>query len=393
MESATRQALLPGAEIGASFLSPDSRSKSVAAITEDTVNDLLASYLRDQGLNVTTQAQARVPRGRKPDFELRDGLILYGEGEWVSSYDKGFGQAIDFGDILGASGYFLIGYPDELKDRVRQRRVTTASPAVLLSGVTYKGIFKLRGEPASYVRGPLEELPEWLRQGLAHQPRLPTATDFVELMRDIVRSLTDFLPAGGQFPSLFEHIIASMPRAKEELETARGAAAYLLLNQVVFYRILEQRGYPAIRPDALRRPGDLNREYFNRVLEDPEGDYQAIFDFDVASLFPGDGLQYIRDMVKIVNELQPEQFTRDLLGNIFHALIPLDVRKPVAAYYTNPSAARLLAKLAVDSADAKVADFACGSGTPSSWRPTIARRTSSAAPWTRRPTAGSWRKT
>jgi hypothetical protein len=68
-------------------------------------------------------------------------------------------------------------------------------------------------------------------------------------------------------------------------------------------------------------------------------------------------------MVRIVSEIQPEEFTRDLLGNIFHSLIPLEVRKPVAAYYTNPMAARLLAKLAINDQNATVADFACGSGT------------------------------
>lgn len=112
--------------------------------------------------------------------------------------------------------------------------------------------------------------------------------------------------------------------------------------------------------ELIKHPSDLKSRFFDIVLKD---DYQAIFDFDVASLFPIDATEYIRDMVKIINELQPEHFTRDLLGNIFHSLIPLEVRKPVAAYYTNPIAARLLAKLAVETPDDKVADFACGSGT------------------------------
>lgn len=357
------QATLDFAGAGASYLSAEVVSRDVPEVTENTINDLMAGYLRSKGLNVATQLSARLPHRRTrrvPDFELRDGAILYGEGEWSSSYDKGFGQAIEFGDIPGASGYFLVGYPDNLRDRVRQRRIGAASPEILLSGVIYRGIFKLKGETPSLFRGSLEELPDWLRQSLARQPRPPDATEFVQLMRDIVRGLTDFLPAGGTFPSLFEHIIASMPRDKGELETARGAAAYLLLNQVVFYRILQQRGYPELLPDALNRPGDLKKKFFDTVLKD---DYQAIFDFNVASLFPSDAIEYIRDMVKIINELQPEQFTRDLLGNIFHALIPLEVRKPVAAYYTNPMAARLLAKLAIESTVDKVADFACGSGT------------------------------
>src|SRR5207249_9648705 len=105
---------------------------------------------------------------------------------------------------------------------------------------------------------------------------------------------------------------------------------------------------------------DLKDYYFDAVLRD---DYQAVFDFDVASLFPQAAIEYIRDMVTLISVLEPEQFTRDLLGNMFHSLIPLDVRKPVAAYYTNPMAGRLLAKLAIESSADSVSDFACGSGT------------------------------
>lgn len=52
----------------------------------------------------------------------------------------------------------------------------------------------------------------------------------------------------------------------------------------------------------------------------------------------------------------------DLLGTIFHDLIPFETRKSVAAFYTNVLAAELLAWLAIDRPDAKVADFAVGSG-------------------------------
>src|SRR3989304_876684 len=98
----------------------------------------MASYLRDCGLNVLTQVGGNLPRGRArriPDFELRDGAILYGEGEWVSSYERGLAQAIEYGDVLGASGYFILGYPEELKERVRQRRITGTTPSTLLGGV------------------------------------------------------------------------------------------------------------------------------------------------------------------------------------------------------------------------------------------------------------------
>ena len=61
--------------------------------------------------------------------------------------------------------------------------------------------------------------------------------------------------------------------------------------------------------------------------------------------------------------MRPEAFSSDFLGSMFHNVIPLVVRKPLAAYYTNPAAAALLASLTIEKPNDSVADFACGSGT------------------------------
>ena len=143
-------------------------------------------------------------------------------------------------------------------------------------------------------------------------------------------------------------------------EHSRRAAAYLLLDQIVFYRILQERGFPELKPAGIDVPLDLKRNYFDQVTKE---NYHAIYDLDILSKIPVEATGEIRKLVRVINVLQPEQFTRDLLGNIFHRLIPQEVRKPVAAFYTNVSAARLLAKLSVEKTTEKVADLACGSGT------------------------------
>lgn len=329
--------------------------------TENTVNDLLANFLRNNDIKITTYPSTRITRARRtPDFEVLDGGIVYGEGEWESKYIDGFNQAIEFGDIPGSTGYFLIGYPDDLKNSIRQQRLVTSKPEVLLSGVVFRGVFKIKGMPSSLFRGSVNEIADWVKSSI-EKKRREEPNEFVKLMGDIVRGLTDYLPMKGQYPSLFEHIIASIPKGKGELEVAKKASAFLLLNQVVFYSILRKSGLQPIDYESLKVPAELYTIYFKKVVD--EIDYNAIFDFDVASLFPKKSLQFIKDMVRIVSEIQPEEFTRDLLGNIFHSLIPIEVRKPVAAYYTNPMAARLLAKLVISDPDSTVADFACGSGT------------------------------
>jgi len=333
----------------------------VPQVVENTVNALLADYLRTKGLQITTEYSGQTETGRKqPDFYLRNSGAVFGEGEWESSFLKGLKQAHDYSGLPGASGSFVISYPETLKDLVRRRMRESTVPEQLLRGAKFRGLLMMKGARAELLDGQIEEVANWLHDGILRRRRKESVGAFVSLMRDIVESLSDYLPTSGDYPTFFEHIIATMPKDPGELETAKRAAAYLLLNQVVFYRILSQVKYPPLDPNQLKATSDLQDKFFARVLED---DYAAIFSSNIARMFPDRALPFIRDMISYVNAVQPESFTRDLLGNIFHELIPLAVRKSVAAYYTNPEAARVLGRLAIDSADAAVADFSCGSGT------------------------------
>jgi len=335
----------------------------VADPTENTINELMASYLRSQGLKVTGEHSSTVYSGRKqPDFELRNGKLLYGEGEWNGSYIKGMTQAIEYGDIPGSSGYFLLGYPESLRRKVKRGRLLTSKPEELLAEVEYRGLLKLKDSPSSIFKGRLEELVPWINDALDRKPK-KDPEEYVTIMRDIVHDLSNYLAEEPvEYQSLFENVVSSISEKKSKNVAARKAAAYLLLNQIVFYHVISKEGHvPVIDEKTIKSPGQLQKEYFKLVTDTI--DYHAIFDFDVASIFPKKSNQFIVDLIKNIKEIAPEEFTRNLLGSIFHSLIPKEVRKPLAAYYTNPSAASLLANLAIGSAHAKVADLACGSGT------------------------------
>jgi molybdopterin converting factor small subunit len=76
-----------------------------------------------------------------------------------------------------------------------------------------------------------------------------------------------------------------------------------------------------------------------------------------------DATEVVKKVVMVVKALAPEKIRHDLLGKVFHELIPFEVRKAVAAFYTNNEAAEILAQLAIDKPYVKVMDLACGSGT------------------------------
>ena len=329
--------------------------------TENSVNALMVQYLSSQQIPVFPFASEIKAGYGIPDFIVKGNLTLYGEGEWNSTYANGLVQAANYGDAPQADGYFLIGYPEILRKRVaRDWRQTPTDLVALLGGVSYRGVLKVPGEPARPWKGRLEEIAQWLRDGIQRKPQPPDPDEFLSTVQDLVENLAAVLPLGGKWPLLFEHAEVTLPPESGNTEFQRRAAAYLLLDQIVFYRILQERGYPELKEAAIDRPMDLQRNFFAQVTKD---NYHAIYDLDVLSQIPESATGEIRKLVRVINILQPEQFTRDLLGNIFHRLIPEPVRKPVAAFYTNVAAARLLAKLSIDSPSAKVADLACGSGT------------------------------
>lgn len=337
----------------------------MAEVTENTVNDLMARFLAGSpnDIAILTETSARSSDKGQPDFELHaPGGTVYGEGEWESTFEHGMAQAIGYGTIPGASGYFVLGYPPTLKALVRQRlaKDPNTSARELLSGVTFHGYFKLRDADLLPFRGEVDRVVDWLRDGLANRQKPFDEATFVRLMSGIIRNIDAFLPRTGKYESIFrlDHLPYSEKVEDWGAETARQAAAYLVLNQIVFYHILAQAQYPQMDPDAITRPSDLKTLYFDRVY-----DYRAIFSIDLASQFPDAATDYIRDLVRVVNELRPERFTSDLLGDLFHKLMPENVRKKIAAYYTNPMAARLLAQLSVRSPRDRVVDLACGSGT------------------------------
>jgi len=134
-------------------------------------------------------------------------------------------------------------------------------------------------------------------------------------------------------------------------------ASYILLSQLLFLRLLY-----AARPDflpPLRSPVTHHqlRGAFARVLD---FNYRPIYDIDVLEAIPAD---FLRDTFDLIWGLEVERVRSELPGRIFHDLMPQHIRKMLAAFYTRPVAADLLAHLAIERSDCTILDPACGSGT------------------------------
>ncbi len=144
--------------------------------------------------------------------------------------------------------------------------------------------------------------------------------------------------------------------ADDAQDVAKFLASYVILSQILFLRLLANAlpdRIPVERPITHR----TLRHSFRRVLDI---NYRSIFNVDVLdSVREG----YLSDTFDLIWGLQIEKVRHELPGRLFHQLMPEKMRKMLAAFYTRPLAADLLARLCIRASSERVFDPASGSGT------------------------------
>jgi hypothetical protein len=143
--------------------------------------------------------------------------------------------------------------------------------------------------------------------------------------------------------------------------------AYLLLNQLLFYNVI-QKYLPSLPRLSLFTISNLDdiRKRFSDVREK---DWEPVFGYDILKLIietiPNSSnlFKTIKYILQDIEELTMHPISNEILGILFHELIPLSIRKVVAAYYTGNQAGELLAWLSIDDHKTSLLDPACGSGS------------------------------
>ncbi len=171
-----------------------------------------------------------------------------------------------------------------------------------------------------------------------------------ELVSEVVKKLDLFTAIGD---------VKNKEMAKKQIINL---SSYLLFNQLLFYYV-----YQKLTKNKLQELNDIKnikdiQTYFDAIRRI---DYKAIYQVDILRHIPNkkDVVDVLNDVLGAIRLLRAEYITHDLAGRFFHDLIPFEVRKILAAFYTHPSSADLLAGLTIDSWDETVIDISCGSGT------------------------------
>lgn len=154
-------------------------------------------------------------------------------------------------------------------------------------------------------------------------------------------------------------------------ETAARQTAYLLVNKILFYDLLQAKrpeALPAMEiPESHVHAGFIGRwvqAYFTEVLKI---DYETIFatDFIDKVAFP-DERPVGKEIKILVNLLRKYDFSKlgfDIIGRIFERLIPPEERHYLGQYFTNPDIVDIILKFCLHHEDDKIFDPACGAGT------------------------------
>jgi type I restriction-modification system DNA methylase subunit len=340
--------------------------KTTGHATESTILDL---FMEELGKKVKVLTQLSYPQlsGRKqPDATVGEKQDYFIEAEWEGNETKGLVQAARY-QRLGGKGVFVVLFPARLRRPMPRQILLRQAMGSRFSGI---GIFNDQRKE-DFFSGSLDEVTTKISEHVLKEiPVIETKTPKVI---SIIQKAVNYISAtlvgvteqsideifGGK--SVFENIL-QFEEKKYPLKEMRKGAAYLLVNQLLFYHLLSKsrpNDFGEMDEEKIHSLKDL-QEYFDKVLEI---DYRPTFGFNIATRLPKETLDPLKETINIIKALKPEKIQQEILGKIFHDLIPFEVRKAVAAFYTNNEAGALLAKLSIHADTDKVADLACGSGT------------------------------
>ncbi len=347
-------------------------------LTERSLYHPMISLLEELGFSGVQEVSSRSGEGIADILAEKDGrrYIFEVKRSGYRSLIGGILQAYRYALSFDTKNLVVVVYPDDSFLEVSAPGEATfaplkAQPEILCLTENWVKYFRA-GEIS------LEEFVAELCRKIEH--RLPADVDMdlvADALREVVRkamrvfekyfrkrSIADALSSDiDYFISQIDGSAQGKGRERLVSSFRKTMLPYLLVNQIVFYQVFARStGRVPELSESISNLEEMRR-LFQRIVR--EINYKPIFSIDVAGKLPPsrEAVQLVRDAIAAVNVLRVENLRHDLLGRLFHYLLPEELRRKLSAFYTEPKAADLLAALAIPSWDATVWDPACGSGT------------------------------
>jgi len=295
--------------------------------------------------------------------------VKFGDVSEEHPKPKTFQQAYNYAEEKNIENFLIFVYPNELKGHVYISDEWFHEECIKKKiRIFHFTKFKRLESELSSPENSLKLLNRMIREQEYEKPSL----DFlVKELQSIVKDLHKVNNYANKTKLVEEVVdklkvfigITGLENEKEVKEELVNLSIYLLFNQLLFYRIYRIKVKDNNLP-PLEKIESISKlqNYFN-LLENKG--FSAIYASRILN-----NISESKEVVEIINDvilslklLRPELITHDIAGVFFHKLIPFEIRKVLATFYTVPNAADFLAQLAIKKFDDKIMDPACGSGT------------------------------
>jgi len=204
----------------------------------------------------------------------------------------------------------------------------------------------------------------------------------VEELRGFVETLYPFVldyiaTPDGKYKDEWEQRIDSYAKEKGYKPIPEHLAremTYVLLNKVIFYKVLERYYKDLPRLESLYSKSYVNtvnqylgklKEFFNKAVEVTK-DFEPIFETgiydDIECVESEEVLKLLDWLITLIDQYRIERFG-DVVGYVYEELIPAEERHQLGQFYTPKPIAELIVKWCIRSPDDRVLDPGCGSGT------------------------------
>lgn len=336
-------------------------------IQETTLYPELVQHLRNMGFQAI--GETKIEGGKRPDiiFEY-DGLRFVLEVKLDDSkvVSNAFAQAVRYGKTLGIENIIAVIFPKSLKKQ--NNLFANINDLVLAAPIYATVVSDVWSEDIAQITFP--DLIKELKRLIDNKEQNIDFPSIVNRINTEVISLTDSLRLANRQALATEIVdkldlfsaIGDFKDKDSAYKQVINLASFLFFNQILFYHVFHKKTTEEVPPlHEIRKVEDV-QTFFDAIQRI---DYKSIYRINILGHLPDEPqiIKTLNDIIIAIQALRAEYITHDLAGRFFHELIPHEVRKVLAAFYTHPNAADLLAQLIVHDANATVIDPSCGSGT------------------------------
>ncbi len=145
-------------------------------------------------------------------------------------------------------------------------------------------------------------------------------------------------------------------------------SSYILVHQLIFYHVLtistsKISAFPTLEEILKEKNYKEKIKIEFRNAKKSNEIFQKVFEYDVISTIQNTKYETVYQICQYLLSISNDLIKGDVLGKVFHKMIPFTLRKHVASYFTLDLAAKILANLVITDPSQVVIDPACGSAT------------------------------